>query len=230
MFSLPLLNRLSPLITIFTPGSLTTIQQTVATRQLLTVPTINMTLDDLSGNGSAGTLDFFTTTTVSGKQVLRELNGPSNAALAIIYQTIYQGRVVNANSPCGNQNCSFEQAFGGPTYQCEDVDIGNMSAPWCQLSTTSNSSCTLSEQGGFDNVLYSVNNGSVNGYDDGNIWVLYRYYPPDSRNHSVENGVLSSLYQNISFRCTLWDTWFNVRRNFVNAQQEIEANLTYVSA
>jgi hypothetical protein len=203
----------------------------------MTVPTLNLTfVGSSASNMTTGTLDFFETQTISGKQVLTDYSGPSKAGLAIIYQTVYQGRIANANSVCNGANCSLVQSFGGPTYRCEDVDAKDPLAPWCygayDLIQHPNGSCTELPP---ENQLYRADNSTVDDRDDGRLWVMYRYFPPESRGNESwfdptgRMRIPTSKYQNITFRCELWDTWFDVRRAFINNQQQIEANITYAT-
>jgi len=222
------------LITIFTPGPLIIVQRAVTTQMSMTVPTLNLTYVDTSiSNTTAGSLDFIDTDIQSGKQVLTNFNGPSKAGLALIYQTVYQGRIATARSPCGGANCSFTQSFMGSSYKCEDVDARDPLAPWCYGTSYSfggpNGSCTELAP---EMQLYRANNST----DDNRFWVMYRYFPPESRGDESwfdphgNTKIPTSMYQNTSFRCEMWNTSFDIRRTFINSQQHIEANLTYVSS
>ncbi|KAF2194597.1 hypothetical protein K469DRAFT_744484 [Zopfia rhizophila CBS 207.26] len=232
--ALTLLIWLSPLITIFTPGSLTTIQKTIESQQRIPVPSLNMTLssDAFQGNNTAGTLDLFKLGTIIGKQISTFFDGPSNAALAIVYQTVYQGQIVNAESPCGARDCSFRQEFQAPSYHCEDVAVEALNSPWCQISEQgiANKTCILEdpEVFGFANIMYSAGNGSGGvdtfsnvTYGDGNFWFMFRDYDPELRDPNATIGYQSSPYRNVSFRCSIWDTTYKVRRLFSGGTQRM---------
>lgn len=166
-----------------------------------------------------------------GKQVLQYYDGASKPAIAVIYETVYQGQIAKAASPCG-ANCSFTQSFVGPKYRCIDADLNDITAPWCHTNDPldgPNGTCNglpVTQE------LYVSGNSTEatgspgGGWGEGIIWVLHRYFPPENRVPWNASFMDNLLYQNIAFKCQLWNTRFDIRRTFTNFDQDIESNTT----
>jgi hypothetical protein len=253
---------MSPLVSVLAPGSLSTVLH-VST----SVPTGNISISNfnfsrdptvLSADEAARAIQFVDTQ----GEVFNSMGGdkfptpgydkPSNRALAIIYETVYGGRVVEASSPCG-PNCTFTQSFVGPSYSCVQLDQYDPDSPWCDPSirntTDDHRTCAevIGEGSPFPGnvTAYEARNSSANfcvkylgtpedgcnwrgtqdEWQDGTLWVRHRYLPPELRNESL---FTNSMWQNFTFKCEQWDTKFDLRRTYVNSQLQFELNTTYV--
>jgi hypothetical protein len=205
------------------------------------VPTLDLAYFGGNANGSRGTLDYFSIEDHSMRFSLLKYLGPSKAAQAIVYQTVYQGRTINPISPCG-PNCTFSQSFGAPTYKCMDVELKDPQAPWCYALNPANlerlypnGTCPMKTESNVTDTFYFAANGSnptsgtnntaIDDYSDqsdGKLWVLYKYFPQELRQKGwyEPSQFPTTGYRNISFKCELWDSWFDVQRTFVNSEQQ----------
>lgn len=254
---------MSPLVSVLAPGSLSTVLSvsTSAPTGKIEISNFNFSRDltVLSGDEAARAVQFVDTE----GEVLHSMGGepfptpgynkPSNRALAIIYETAYGGRVVEAASPCG-PNCTFIQSFIGPSYNCAQLDQYDPDAPWCDpnIRNTTNDPRTCEQvigEGSFPDpgnvTSYEARNSSANfcvkylgrpedgcfwrgtqdEWQDGILWVRHRYLPPQLRDELV---FTNSMWQNYTFKCQQWDTKFDLRRIYVNSQMQFELNTTYV--
>jgi hypothetical protein len=246
---------MSPLVSVLAPGSLNTVlrQSTSSPNGNVSISNFNFSRDltVLSGDEAARAIQFVDTEGVVFNSVGGEkfptpgYDKPSKRALAIIYETVYGGRVVEASSPCG-PNCTFTQSFVGPSYSCDQLDQYDPDAPWCDpnVRNTTNDQRTCAEIIG-EGTKYEARNSSANfcvkylgrpddgcnwrgtqdEWQDGILWVRHRYLPPELRN---ESNITNSMWQNFTFKCEQWDTKFDLRRTYVNSQLQFELNTTYV--
>ncbi|KAH0543428.1 hypothetical protein FGG08_002286 [Glutinoglossum americanum] len=175
---------------------------------------------------------------------------PSSKATAVVYQTTYGGGIASAISPCG-ANCTFTQSFVGPSYRCEQLDQYDSTAPWCQADSRHSCEDVVGDFGLTDPksvTSYLAGNssgdfcakylpdhsggcpwgpGNTEAWMDGVIWVFHRYLPSEYRAGynftSITNPTIpGSAWQNYTFRCTQWDTRFDIRRTYFDSEQRIE--------
>ena len=159
---------------------------------------------------------------------------PTNRLAALISEVAYNGQIVQAPSPCG-ENCTFTQSFIGPTYQCVEMDPNDPSAPWCTQAALSQSSYTTCSQswGSLSAFMYAnatrfsfyeASNSSADfctslssnpaacnslsttqAWENGNIWVRYTYLPENLRPEFQGNtSVPASAQGNTSLPADAW--------------------------
>ncbi len=132
--------RLTPLIPIIAPASLSVVSRT--SRYDVAMPISNLNFSRAGtgfgaprvgsaqwGNLTDDELRDATDLADIGYGVVKDMGGgrgtpgyfkASSRAVALVYQTAYGGRIVGGASPCGaGVNCSFSQSFVGPAYKCE---------------------------------------------------------------------------------------------------------------
>jgi len=231
----PLLSkkRLSSLLPIFAPAALTVSQRVTTFQDHVTVSNLNFTTGPTTVESDArnGTYDLVKLRVSAGLQAFQFYDGASNPAIAVIYETIYQGQIAKAVTPCG-ANCSFTQSFVGPKYRCIDADINDISAPWCHTNDSTDGLDGTCNGLPVTRELYVSGNSTKaigspgGGWGEGMLWVLHRYFPPENRVPWNASFMDDSLYQNIAFKCQLWNTLFDIRRTFTNFDQDIESNTT----
>jgi hypothetical protein len=180
---------------------------------------------------------------------------PTNRLTALIAEAVYNGQIVQSPSPCG-ENCTFTQSFVGPTYQCTEMDPYDTSSPWCSPAGLQNSgyaNCSeVWEVFGASprSTLYEASNSSADfctnlssnpgacnssftstteAWENGNIWVRYKYLPEYWRDQFQENkSVPANAWMNLSYRCDQWDARFDLNRTYNNSVQQVEVNTTSV--
>jgi hypothetical protein len=178
-----------------------------------------------------GTLNIYNTDVVFGSRPTTYYGGPSLALRSIILQTVYSGFILEANSPCG-ANCSYPLVFLAPAYKCEDVDLFEPNAPWClPRNGIPNGNCSSPYFGGdvvVDVPYFGGNSTTSANETDGLLWVKYYHYDSDvlGVNQSAEQVPLPPAPQNISFKCQLWQSRYEVQRSFVNSKQYWDFNTT----
>jgi hypothetical protein len=183
---------------------------------------------------------------------------PASRATAVVYDAVYSGQIVNADSPCG-ANCSLTQSFIGPSYKCTQLDQYDTDAPWCQTDASDSCADIVSDFNLTDPskvIAYQAQNSSADfcskylkrpeacmqqpgdgdAWMDGTLWVRHKFLPQAFREGYNASSVLSnptlpgSAWHNYTFRCEQWQTRFDIRRTWSNFQQHIDANRTSVAS
>ncbi|KAH7370231.1 hypothetical protein BKA65DRAFT_589617 [Rhexocercosporidium sp. MPI-PUGE-AT-0058] len=182
---------------------------------------------DIQGNGAA----------------FNAYTGPSSRAKGLIYSTVYGGQIVPAASPCG-ANCTFNQTFNGPAYQCRDVDYtqSNPGNPFCHDGPCSASHFASATNSAFDIEWYMAQNSSGNtctgclgeAWMDGKLWVEYRYLLPEYRLQTGDpprnaTPIPDSAFEKHQFMCQSYNASYAIRRTYVDFKQKIEGHLTFLN-
>jgi hypothetical protein len=190
------------------------------------MPLLNLNFNNSASSNSS--LDFVSSELTGGYMLWESYIGPTKAGLAIVYEALYRGSIARAPSPCGS-NCTFTQSFQAPSYVCEDVDNQDPNAPWCyDIGARPNGSC-YADHPMSKEMFYAANSTTDSSIvSDYNLWVRHRYVAPMYRRNktdtTAETGYVADLdvpYENITFRCEMKKTKFEVRRTYVNSLQEI---------
>ncbi|KAH8590354.1 hypothetical protein B0O99DRAFT_634716 [Bisporella sp. PMI_857] len=196
----------------------------------------------------------------SGRQDIGETYAaytkPTNRLTALISEVVYGGQIVQAPSPCG-ENCTFTQSFVGPAYQCAEMDPYDTSSPWCSpagLKNTGDTTCSEVWEvfgASLRSTLYEASNSSADfctklssnpracnstfasttePWENGNIWVRYKYLAENWRAQFQENkSVPANAWMNLSYRCDQWDARFDLKRTYINSVQQVEVNTTFLN-
>src|SRR5436190_2436027 len=187
-------SRALPILPIIAPGSILVKVTTKNHDIQIPIQTLNFSRSHETPHlGSANyTVDF-----VEINRVGAAYDGyykHSSRATGLVYSTVYGGRILSAESPCG-ANCTFTQSFIGPAYLCRDVDYtrddepGN---PFCHGTSYLNYECddfASLTYNAFDITWYNARNSTGDvcagcngeGWRDGKLWVLYQYLQPSYR-------------------------------------------------
>ncbi|KAI5468149.1 hypothetical protein BGZ63DRAFT_460017 [Mariannaea sp. PMI_226] len=160
---------LTPLIPVFTPGSLTVVLKTTTVNKTMEINNLNIFN---TSSGGTGSLNFISYDLLSdSRRVEPDYTGPSRGGLSIIYQSVFQGDIMKSSSPCG-VNCSFSQSFTAPTYKCEDVDEYDPEAPWCYSATQKpNGTCYVDDPAS-KNLYFAVQKTAI---------LIHLNWPPHMR-------------------------------------------------
>jgi hypothetical protein len=182
----------------------------------------------------------------------RSYRTASTAATGFVYNTMYNKRIVDAESPCG-ANCSFTQTFHGPAYKCDDVDFlkdNDTANPFClQPSSRGYGICggvfDASTINTFTTTWYSARNSTstscqikdgcipvTDPWREGKIWIAYKYFLPQYRNLANANGVNSTpvpdeAWERYMFSCQSYNATYKLRRSYNNFQHTVTGDLTY---
>ncbi|KAF1996619.1 hypothetical protein P154DRAFT_308955 [Amniculicola lignicola CBS 123094] len=232
--------RVSPLITIIAPGSLgVTVHTTIQTNEL-SISTVNLSRsrEDMSQSEQARAIDFTELTRIT-LDILPPGSGaqgyyrPSSRAIALIYQTVYGGRIADAISPCGS-NCSFSQSFTAPAYKCSPVETEGAiplygsawdvsRVEWYKAWNTTADFCDT--MGG----SASCNVFTGDEWIAGKIQVQYMYLPQSERELWEKNNthpIAASAWQYSGFLCEQWFAQFDLQREYVNSVQQMNVTKT----
>jgi len=167
-------------------------------------------------------------------------SGPSSRAKGLIYSTVYGGQVLSPDSPCG-PNCTFNQTFNGPAYQCRDIDYTkpDPSNPFCQKDCTQYFSTPT--RNAFDIEWYTAKNStggtckdcSGEAWQDGKLWVGYQYLPPQYRTQSGDppvntTPIADTALEKHIFVCQSYNATYNLQITYIDFQQSIIGELQYV--
>ncbi|KAF4624718.1 hypothetical protein G7Y89_g13448 [Cudoniella acicularis] len=141
---------------------------------LIGSPTYTVNFADIQGNGA--TFNAYT--------------GPSSRAKGLIYSTVYGGQILTPDSPCGS-NCTFNQTFIRPAYQCQDVDYtkANPQNPFCGEQPCGESHFSSPTNNAFD-IEWFLNplNYSYEGFEGGLDLDPYAEYATHQLLYSILSG------------------------------------------
>jgi hypothetical protein len=229
-------HSLAPLIPIIAPSSLSVTQDTISQSSIPTIIqnlNLSRTRQNLGDSVTGYTINF--AEILGSGAAFNSYVGASVSATALIFNTLYSGRLVSSPSPCG-ASCSFQQSFFGPAYKCSEISSSQTDLAGNPFGADRDNFVPAKDD--LSSVSwYEARNSTCDGdkdvcmafpWLDGKLWIMYQYLLPEARAGLTPeariSGLPASAWERHRIVCQSYNASYSLQRSYSGAGPAVALN------